>query len=172
MASITNQNLQDDNGSDNRPVLEDTFVELEKLEDLDDAEFGLPPVDQIPSLEDILAAEDNGDFEEFLEDDDAESSNEVHLLLSGGGLNNSTYDGDHSGSGPSSVGGGSTNSGQDALLRHLGLLTSNEETVSIHSRGSLSLGQTSAASSNKSLIRLHNKRKLERSKASIMRYTY
>ena len=35
----------------------ENYLDLEPLEDLDDAEFGLPPVDQPPSLEDILAAD-------------------------------------------------------------------------------------------------------------------
>lgn len=50
------------------------LADLEPLEDLDDIEFGIPPVENPPSLEEILAANDENedDFEEDL--DDAASS--------------------------------------------------------------------------------------------------
>lgn len=50
------------------------LADLEPLEDLDDAEFGLPPVEYPPTLEEILATNDENedDFEDDL--DDAASS--------------------------------------------------------------------------------------------------
>ena len=150
---------------------EDSFPELEPLEDLDDAEFGLPPIDQPPSLEDILAADENEELDEFLEDEiGLEASGNGHILRDS--VNYQTaYDGNNSGS--SSVGGGSAGSGQGALFRHLGLFagsSNNDETLSVHSRGSHSIGQTSATESLQSSVLLHNMKKAERSKASIMRY--
>ena len=52
------------------------LADLEPLEDLDDAEFGLPPVENPPSLEDILAGNDDNDeeFEDGVDLDDAASS--------------------------------------------------------------------------------------------------
>ena len=53
------------------------LAELEPLEDLDDLEFGIPPVENPPTLEEILAANDDNedDFEESGEVfDDAASS--------------------------------------------------------------------------------------------------
>jgi len=49
---------------------------LEPLEDLDDVEFGLPPVENPPSLEDILA--ENGDLLRTIDDfdDDGTTGNE------------------------------------------------------------------------------------------------
>ena len=156
------------NNYEQRPESEDTFADLEPLEDLDDAEFGLPPVDQPPNLEDILAAVDNEDLDEFLEDESCvDSSAEGNILVREGGNYSTSYDGNQSGS--SSVGGGSTSSGKGALFRHLGVFSGNEETLSVHSRGSQSLGQASETGSIQSSVLLHNKRKLERSKASIMR---
>ena len=169
----TQRNTEDNftNGHGFQPGPEETFPELEPLEDLDDAEFGLPPVDQPPSLEDILAADENEELDEFLEDEILESSANGHIIFKESVNYPTTYDGNHSGS--SSVGGGSLSSGQGALLRHLGLFSgtaNNEETLSVHSRGSRSLGQTSATESLQSSVLLHNKKKLERSKASIMRH--
>ena len=58
------------------------FPDLEPLEDLDDAEFGLPPIEQPPSLEDILAADENDELDEFLEDEVClDSSSHGHALL-------------------------------------------------------------------------------------------
>ena len=171
MESIENTNLR--NGNIHKGLIQpdDSFPDLEPLEDLDDAEFGLPPIEQPPSLEDILAADENDELDEFLEDEVClDSSSNGHNLLNQSINYQTNYDGDLSGS--SSVGGGSANSGQGALLRHLGLLTGssgNEETLSVHSRGSQSLGNGSATGSLHSSILLHNKRKIERSKASIMR---
>ena len=53
----------------------EVLSELEPLEDLDDAEFGLPPVDNPPTLEEILA-EDDGDLPRTVDDfaDDGGSS--------------------------------------------------------------------------------------------------
>ena len=50
------------------------LADLEPLEDLDDAEFGLPPVENPPSLEDILAGndEDNDEFEDGVDLDDVQ----------------------------------------------------------------------------------------------------
>jgi hypothetical protein len=53
------------------------LADLEPLEDLDDAEFGLPPIENMPTLEEILASnEDNeDDFEDGGYDmDDAAST--------------------------------------------------------------------------------------------------
>ena len=53
MESIENTNLG--NGNIHKGLIQpdDSFPDLEPLEDLDDAEFGLPPIEQPPSLEDI-----------------------------------------------------------------------------------------------------------------------
>jgi hypothetical protein len=49
--------LEDDDGQDK--TAGEVLAELEPLEDLDDAEFGLPPVDNPPTLEEILAEDDD-----------------------------------------------------------------------------------------------------------------
>ena len=153
------------------PVSSGSFLDLEPLEDLDDAEFGLPPVEQPPSLEDILAADDNEEFDDFFdEESDAGLQANGHVLLKESSNYSTSYDANNSGSG--SLGGGSASSGQSALLRHLGVFSgsvNNEETVSIHSRGSHNLSRHSATESLQSSVLLHNKKRLERSKASIMR---
>ena len=51
------------------PDNSESFLDLEPLEDLDDAEFGLPPIEQPPSLEDILAADENEEFDEFFDEE-------------------------------------------------------------------------------------------------------
>ena len=52
------------------------LADLEPLEDLDDAEFGIPPVENPPTLEEILAANDDNEeeFEDGIDLDDAASS--------------------------------------------------------------------------------------------------
>ena len=52
------------------------LADLEPLEDLDDAEFGLPPIENPPTLEEILAANDDNDedLEDNIDLDDAASS--------------------------------------------------------------------------------------------------
>ena len=52
------------------------LAELEPLEDLDDVEFGIPPVENPPTLDEILAANDDNeeDFEDGGDLDDAASS--------------------------------------------------------------------------------------------------
>jgi len=49
--------LEDDDDQDRTGG--EVLPELEPLEDLDDAEFGLPPVDNPPTLEEILAEDDD-----------------------------------------------------------------------------------------------------------------
>ena len=49
--------LEDDDDHDR--AAGEVLSELEPLEDLDDAEFGLPPVDNPPTLEEILAEDDD-----------------------------------------------------------------------------------------------------------------
>ena len=154
------------------PDNSESFLDLEPLEDLDDAEFGLPPIEQPPSLEDILAADENEEFDEFFdEESDTGLTANGHVLLKENANYSTSYDANYSGS--SSLGGGSASSGQSALLRHLGVFSgsvNNEETLSIHSRGSHNLSKHSATESLQSSVLLHNKKRLERSKASIMRY--
>ena len=154
-----------------QPDNPDSFLDLEPLEDLDDAEFGLPPVDQPPSLEDILAADENEELDDFFEEElDTALAANGHVLIKETTNYTTNYDGNNSGS--SSLGGGSANSGQGAHFRHLGIFSgtvNNEETLSIHSRGSHNLSRTSATESLQSSVLLHNKKRLERSKASIMR---
>ena len=52
------------------------LADLEPLEDLDAAEFGLPPVENPPTLEEILAVNDENDedLEDNIDLDDAASS--------------------------------------------------------------------------------------------------
>ena len=150
----------------------ENYLDLEPLEDLDDAEFGLPPVDQPPSLEDILAADENDELDDIFEEEaDTVVTGNGHVLLTENSNYSTGYNANNSGS--SSLGAGSTSSGQSALLRHLGIFSgsgNNEETLSIHSRGSHNLSRTSVTESLQSSILLHNKKRLERSKASIMRH--
>ena len=58
-----NENTETFRNDQVQPDNPDSFLDLEPLEDLDDAEFGLPPVDQPPSLEDILAADENEELD-------------------------------------------------------------------------------------------------------------
>lgn len=64
--------LEDDDDQDK--IGGEAFADLEPLEDLDDAEFGLPPVDNPPTLEEILNEDDDlpRTVDDF--DDDANSS--------------------------------------------------------------------------------------------------
>ena len=60
--------LEDDEDHDKIGV--ETFADLEPLEELDDAEFGLPPVDNPPTLEEILNEDD--DLQRTVDDFDDE----------------------------------------------------------------------------------------------------
>ena len=171
MEGTTNEGKHSTTDHEEQPESEDTLTDLEPLEDLDDQEFGLPPIDRPPTLEDILAAEDDEIADEFLEDESyLDSTLEEHIISRERASYSASCDGNKSGS--SSVGGGSINSGHGALLRHMGIFAgsvNNEETLSIHSRETQSIGRTSVTGSVQSSVLLHNKKKLERSKASIMR---
>ena len=57
---------------------------LEPLEDLDDAEFGLPPVENLPTLEEILAEDD--DLLRTVDDFDDDSTSCAGFAFNEGGI--------------------------------------------------------------------------------------
>ncbi len=73
--------LEDDDDRD-RVAGEGLSELLEPLEDLDDAEFGLPPVENLPTLEEILAEDD--DLIRTVDDFDDDATSYVGLGFNDG----------------------------------------------------------------------------------------
>ncbi len=95
------------------------LADLEPLEDLDDAEFGLPPVDNPPTLEEILAANDDNDeeFEDGFDIDDAASTASTVPIAQ------------------------ACNNTLSVALRQLNTSNVSGDTMSVHSKGSKSSGK-------------------------------
>lgn len=76
------QDADTDGGNQQGELLKSLLEDMEPLEELDDAEYGLPPIENPPSLEDILAGHDDGCDDEVEDDEDrlSLSSNEQPLL--------------------------------------------------------------------------------------------
>ena len=69
--------LEDDDDQDRGEL-------LEPLEDLDDEEFGLPPVENLPTLEEILAENEDDDQIRTVDDFDDDATSYVGLGFNDG----------------------------------------------------------------------------------------